>query len=110
MLYRGMRIIIIAACIALTGCASTSAGLYETAVRKTVDSSKNAQQFATCAVENFAGDAQLRSEGERYWIIRMVMDVPRHRWDFTPTATGSKAELRSTGLAGSGDDKVQGCA
>lgn len=94
----------------LAGCASSSAGLYSTGVKSTVESEKTSQQFATCVAEALMGDTELRSDGEHYWVLRMVMGVPRHRWDFTPTATGSKAELRSTGLAGAGEDKARDCA
>src|SRR5690606_3908537 len=95
---------------ALAGCATSSAGLYETSVKRTVLSQKSSSEFATCVAEAFTGDSQLRSSGDHFWVLRMVLDVPRHRWDFTPTPTGSKAELRSTGLAGAGTDKVESCA
>lgn len=105
-----MRLLILPAVLAVAGCATSAAGLYATRVEKTVTSTKTPQSFATCVAEAFAGDVQLRSEGDHYWVLRVIMDVPRHRWDFTPTATGSLAELRSTGLAGAGEDKVRACA
>lgn len=95
---------------ALSGCATSAAGLYETSVKKTVLSSRTSQAFATCVAESLVGAAQLRSDGDHYWVLRMVLDIPRHRWDFTPTPAGSKAELRSTGFAGDGEDKVRACA
>lgn len=96
--------------IAVAGCATSAGGLYKTGVKRTVLSNKPSSDFATCVAESLQGDAQLRSSGDHYWVLRMVLDVPRHRWDFTPTPEGSKAELRSTGLAGAGADKVEACA
>lgn len=105
-----MRLAAVLTSLALGACASTPAGLYETDVKEVVTSSKTPASFATCYAESIAGEAQLRSEGEHYWVLRIVMGLPRHRWDFTPTATGSKAELRSTGIAGAGKDKLKACA
>lgn len=105
-----MRYVLIAA-VMLTGCATTPAGLSGTRVEKVIESGKTPQSFATCVAESLAGEVQLRSEGEHYWVLRIVYGVPRHRWDFTARPSGgSKAELRSTGLTGAGADKVQSCA
>src|SRR3546814_2699983 len=98
------------AVLLLGGCATTPAGLQSTRVEATVSSSKSSADFATCVAEHLMGDAELRSSGDHYWVLRSVFGVPRHRWDFTPSDSGSVAELRSTGLAGAGQDKVRDCA
>lgn len=100
----------LAALLFLCACATSPASLAQTRVEKTVLSSKSAETVATCVAENLTGDAQLRSLGDHYWVIRYTFGTPRHRWDFTNTADGSIAELRSTGLAGSGADRVEECA
>lgn len=94
----------------LAGCATTPAGLMDTRVETTVASSKTTAEFANCTADALAGSVDVRSQGEHYWVIRNVWGTPRHRWDFHPTETGSRAELRSTGLAGAGEDKVRDCA
>ncbi len=95
---------------ALAGCATSGAGLYKTDIKKTVYSEKPSSEFAVCVAEALGGSVELRSSGEHYWVMRIIFDTPRHRWDFTPVPGGSKAELRSTGLAGSGAGKVEACA
>src|SRR3546814_3651415 len=87
------------AVLLLGGCATTPAGLQSTRVEATVSSSKSSADFATCVAEHLMGDAELRSSGDHYWVLRSVFGVPRHRRDFTPSDSGSVAELRSTGLA-----------
>lgn len=98
------------AALALAGCATTPAGLAETRVEKTISSEKTPEAFAVCVAENLPGSVELRSLEGRYWVLIEVFGTPRHRWDFTPSATGSIAELRSTGIAGSESGKVQDCA
>lgn len=105
-----MKAIYLTALAALSGCATTPAGLADTDVKTSIASSKTPAAFATCFAESIAGGAQLRNNGEHYWVLRMALGVPRHRWDFKPTAAGSIAELRSTGVAGSGEDKLRACA
>lgn len=96
--------------LVVAGCATTPAGLGATDVKATVSSQKSANEFAVCVAETLAGETQLRSNGDHYWVLREVMGVPRHRWDFHSTDNGSIAELRSTGAAGSGQDRVETCA
>lgn len=104
-----MKQLVLIAALAVSGCATTAAGLSETRVEKTFESAKPAEAFALCAAENIAS-SNMRSDGTRHWVLIEVYGVPRHRWDFTPTATGSRAELRSTGFGGSGSGAVERCA
>jgi len=105
-----MKRLIIIAALALAGCATTPAGLSKTRVEKTIASAKPAAAFATCFAESLPGTPELRSLDGKYWVLIEVFGTPRHRWDFTPTANGSVAELRSTGLAGAESGKVERCA
>lgn len=105
-----MRKIAAFAALALTGCATTPAGLADTRVEKTILSDKTPEAFAVCVAESLPGMAELRSLEGRYWVLMEVFGTPRHRWDFKPTESGSVAELRSTGLAGSESGKVERCA
>ncbi|MES2002261.1 MAG: hypothetical protein V4444_08145 [Pseudomonadota bacterium] len=98
---------------ALTGCATSSAGLYRTSVETTVSSSKTSQKFATCVAETLQGNNPLRNEGDHYWVLRMNgYGVPIIRWDFMPKLSGgSIAELRTTlNFLSAGTTKVQACA
>lgn len=106
----GMKPAIVLFALLIAGCATTPAGLSQTRVEATVPSDKPAAAFATCVAESLAGNAELRSDGTRYWVLRSVAGTPRHRWDFIPAGDGSIAELRSTALAGGAQDKVRACA
>lgn len=104
-----MKQLCIIAAIALTGCATTAAGLAETRVKRTITSEKDAKAFALCVAENMTS-SEYRTDGERHWVLIQVYGVPRHRWDFTPSENGSVAELRSTGLAGAGTGDAERCS
>src|SRR3546814_10068925 len=97
------------AVLLLGGCATTPAGLQSTRVKATVSSSKSSADFATCVAEHLIGAAALRSSGDHYWVLRSVLGVPRYRWAFTPTDSGTVPGLRAPGLAGAGQDKVSDC-
>lgn len=99
------------ALLALSGCATSAAGLADSKVDTTVTSPKSAQAFATCVAEALVGNNQLRNDGDHYWVLRLnTFGVPISRWDFRNTQNGSTAELRATINVNSGDEKVRACA
>lgn len=107
----GMKNVILIAALSLSGCATTSQGLLESPAEFEITSEKNAQVFATCVVERLSFGGQLRSDGERYWVIRNnTLGAPITRWDFVPTESGSRAELRTSININTGKGKVQDCA
>lgn len=94
--------------LALAGCATTPAALGRDEVSRTIASTKSAAVVARCAADNFpASMTSIRDLGEGRWYVILG---DRHRWDFTPTATGSVAELRSSGVMGSRSTTVERCA
>ena len=96
---------------ALAGCAASAAGLERTAPRLTIESARPPAAFAACAAEAFLADNQLRTDGTRWWVLRMNgWGVPVVRWDFEPRGSGSIAVLRATSPFGEGADKVRACA
>lgn len=104
-----MKQAFIIAALALGGCAVTPAGLASTEVKRTIASAKPAKDFALCVAENLP-DAEMRDDGNRYWVVFKIFDIPRIRWDFTPSGTGSIAETRSTAIGNSGAREAQACA
>lgn len=106
-----MRKTLLIATLALSGCATTAQGLLESPIEDEISSDKSAQVFATCVVENITYGGQLRSDGERYWVIRNnTWGAPITRWDFVPTENGSRAELRTSINVNTGKGKVEDCA
>ena len=101
----------ILAIVALAGCATSAQGLLESPIEAEVTSTKTAQVFATCVVETLSFGGQLRSDGTKYWVIRNnVYGAPISRWDFIPTDSGSRAELRTSININTGKGKVEACA
>ena len=77
----------------------------------TLHSSKQPAAWATCVAERLAADVELRNDGTKFWIIRSNWyGSPIHRWDFIPTESGSRAELRSSININSGETRVKECA
>lgn len=105
-------LMIAAAALSTSGCATSAAGLQRMGVETTIPSQKTAQNFATCVAEVLQGSVELRGSGNHYWVLRPNgFGVPIVRWDFKDLATGgSIAELRATALMGAGKDKVEVCA
>jgi hypothetical protein len=87
---------LIIAALALAGCATTPSGVAKTEIEGTIPSAKSAQAFATCVAESLPATAQFRQNGNGYVIV-VEVGFRLFRADFTPTASGSVAELRSTG-------------
>ena len=104
-----MKQLIFIAALALAGCATSPSGLASTSVESSVTSTKSAKDFAICVAESLPG-ATLRDDGTRYWVLFDVFGVPRFRWDFIPTETGSVVEIRSTAVGGAGTKEVRRCA
>lgn len=104
-----MKKITLLAALALSGCATTPAGLAQTDLEETVKSTKTAAAFATCLAENMAS-ASLRNEGARYWVLVEILGTPRFRYDFTDTDKGSIAEVRSTAIGGAATKELKACA
>lgn len=102
---------IVAACVALSGCATSAAGLYQSKVEQTFTSNKEPQVVATCAAEALIGNNQLRNDGNHYWVLRFNgYGVPQIRWDFLPRqGGGTTVELRTSIDINSGDEKVRSC-
>jgi hypothetical protein len=101
------------AAMTLGGCATSSAGLYQTKVETAIPSTKTSQQFATCVAETLQGNNPMRNDGDHYWVVRLNgFQVPIIRWDFVPKPEGgSVAELRTTlNIASAGTTKVRACA
>lgn len=109
-MHSAMKQLCTIAALALSGCATTSAGLAETAVEQTVASPKSAEAFAVCVAESLPGGAQLRSLDGKFWVLVEVFGVPRYRADFLPTETGSIALLRSTAATGWKRSEVARCS
>jgi hypothetical protein len=107
-----MKNVMLVALLALSGCATSAAGLGRTNVEMTVTSQKPSQAFATCVAEALIGNNQLRNEGDHYWILRFNgYGIAVSRWDFKPNpAGGSIAELRATISINTGDERVKACA
>lgn len=108
-----MRLILTAslAAIALSGCATSAAGLYRSKVEKTFTSEKAPQSVATCAVENLKHNTQIRNDGEHYWVMRYNgYNIPQIRWDFLPRAGGGTTiELRTSIDIMAGDEVIKAC-
>ncbi|MEO0699435.1 MAG: hypothetical protein AAFY81_06920 [Pseudomonadota bacterium] len=104
-----MKQITILGALMLAACATTPAGLLDTDVEETVESTKTAASFATCVAENMSG-AALRNDGDRYWVLVEIYDIPRMRYDFRPTENGSIVEVRSTALGGAATKELKRCA
>lgn len=104
-----MKHITALAALALAGCTTTAAGLAQTSVEKAFQSKKSAAALATCVADNSTGDADIRNDGTRYWVIVSASGIARTRWDFIPTATGSTAELRTTALIGKQWAAIEPC-
>lgn len=102
---------IVAVASLLSGCATSSAGLYRTAVDLRLESDKTPQQVATCAAETMIGNPDLRNEGDHYWVLRTNgYAIPVARWDFMPRPGGGTiVELRATININSGDERVRAC-
>jgi hypothetical protein len=98
------------ALLALTGCTVVANDLRRPYVDLSIDSQKTASAFAQCASQ--ALSAELLNDGAPYWIIRKnSLGVHVARWDFHPTLTGSRAELRSgTERMDIGEAAVRACA
>jgi len=96
----------------LAGCATTAGGLGSSPVEATLESDKTPQAWATCVVEALMGGADLRGEGDHYWVLRTnTMGYPIIRWDFhARPGGGSRAELRASMPISHATDKVQACA
>lgn len=106
-----MRIpgLIIAAPLLLTGCVSTPAGLYDRPAVYSMTSTRSAHDWATCLADNLP-DAQLRSEGDHYWVTRANNFGVFMRYDFFPTSAGSRGEFRHTSSLTVAGDAFRKCA
>jgi len=108
-----MRLVVLATVVLLPGCATSAAGLADSAVEETIISSKTAQQFAECAVDNMSGSTDIRGSGDHFYVLRFSgYQVPYARWDFRARpGGGSIAELRRANVSvGSGEGDVRNCA
>lgn len=106
-----MRWVIVAAAVAVTGCATTPAKLATKEVKASFESAKSARDFAYCVAENLSDASGVQGEGDHYWVlIQGSFGNYFARWDFTSTKGGSKAEVRATGMATRGDGTVEDCA
>lgn len=108
-----MRLVVLAAVILLPGCATTAAGLENSAIEETVVSSKTPREFAECSVDKMSGGTDIRGSGDHLYVLRFNgFQTPYVRWDFKPRdGGGSIAELRRTNISfGSGAGDVRACA
>lgn len=104
--------LVLVSALAVSGCATSAAGLAESDVEMTLFSEKSPQAWATCAAESMIGSVDLRNDGTNWWVLRSNnFQTPVARWDFTPVAAGgSKAELRATISINTGDERVKACS
>lgn len=108
-----MRTLALFSVLLLPACATSAAGLADSAVEETVVSSKSPQQFAECAVEHMSGNTDIRGSGDHFYVLRFSgYQVPYARWDFKARpGGGSVAELRRANVSvGSGSGDVRACA
>lgn len=98
--------------LALAGCATSSAGLYQMSVEHRLSGSKSAQEWATCTADLMQGSPTLRGSGGHWWLTRdNGYGIPIIRWDFTDQpGGGSIAELRANAITGAAKDKLARCA
>ena len=98
--------------VALSGCATTAAGLLNSNVEQTIESTKSPQQFAECVVDNMSGQTDIRGSGDHFYVLRFSgYQMPYARWDFRARPGGSVAELRRINISvGSGEGDVRACA
>jgi hypothetical protein len=106
-----MKGLAVLAGLALAGCATTSAGLYESKVEMILESARPPQEVATCVVERLRWSVQMRNQGDHYWVLRLSSyGSPTVRWDFLPQdGGGTRAELRMSIPIASGEDRVREC-
>jgi hypothetical protein len=105
-----MRYLAILAALPLSACAMSAGGLARTAVDQSYTSAKAPQIVATCVVESLNGNNVIRNNGDHYWVLRMNgYGVPQTRWDFLPSGSGTRVELRMAIPIASGDEKVRAC-
>ena len=105
--------LVIMSAVALTGCATTAAGLLDSPVEQTFESNKTPQQFAECSVDHMSGQTDIRGSGDHFYILRFSgYQMPYARWDFRSRSEGgSVAELRRANVSvGSGAGDVRDCA
>tara|TARA_B100001057_G_C22352130_1_gene757521 strand:+ start:105 stop:431 length:327 start_codon:yes stop_codon:yes gene_type:complete len=102
--------LVVLSALAVSGCATSAAGLANTAADRTLTSAKTPKEWAICAAETLQGSNELRDDGVNWWVIRSNgYGVPIVRWDFKPAPNGSVAELRSSLGTSNGVDKVEVC-
>lgn len=109
-----MRILLLCgALVALSGCATSAAGLGRSPVEMVIESpTKTPRQFAECSVETMIGDTDIRGDGDHFYVLRFsAYQTPYARWDFKPRpGGGSIAELRRLNISyGAGVDRVRDC-
>ncbi|HEY9090324.1 MAG TPA: hypothetical protein VIN76_01470 [Parasphingorhabdus sp.] len=108
-----LKTFVILPVLALSGCATTAAGLLDSPIEQTVQSDKSPQQFAECSVDNMSGQTDIRGSGDHYYVLRFSgYQMPYARWDFrSRPGGGSVAELRRANISvGSGAGDVRDCA
>lgn len=108
-----MRVVVLAAVLLLPGCATSAAGLADSAVEETIASSKTPREFAECSVDHMSGSTDIRGDGDHLYVLRFSgYQTPYARWDFKARPEGgSIAELRRANISvGSGSGDVRACA
>jgi hypothetical protein len=109
-----MRNLALVSVLLLPGCATSAAGLANSAVEQVIESaSKTPQQFAECSVDNMSGSTDIRGSGDHFYVLRFSgYQIPYARWDFRArSGGGSIAELRRANVSvGSGEGDVRNCA
>lgn len=97
--------------MSLSACATTAAGLAESEISESYASAKRPSTVATCAADRMRGGAEVRNDGDHYWVLRNnTYGIPIARWDFWPTAEGgSRIELRTSFGINTGAGDVRAC-
>lgn len=105
-----MRKLVAALSLGLCACATTAAGLAESEIEETYTSAKAPSTVATCAADRMRGGAEVRNDGQHYWVLRNNgYGLPVARWDFYPSDGGTRIELRRSIPINSGSGDVRAC-
>jgi hypothetical protein len=103
-----MRVVIVVASLALTGCASSQGGMLEQASLETFTKAPSA--VAGCAQQALNGGPSMGTDGTNFWVTRQSAWGTVVRYDMKPApAGGTTVEYRSRLKMNNGLEKVKAC-
>lgn len=105
------NIVLLAALVGLSACASSGAGLAATAVDAEHTSTKPPQALALCINDAMNGMVQMIDAGQSHYVVTRNNGYgrPMVRWDIYPKDAGSRMEVRKSFGLMSGEDKARAC-